>query len=204
MNLETIYKELIRKYSNSIEEVDGLWNEIVEHYTEESRQYHNLEHLENLYTALLSVKTLVKTWEALLFTMFYHDIVYNATKSDNEEQSAFLAVKRMEELGVSKELTQLCNAQILATKSHQSTNCMDTNYFTDADLCVLGQSWVSYFRYIQNIREEYKIYPDIIYKPGRKKVVKHFLNMDRIYKTDFFFIKYEAKARENLQKELEL
>lgn len=43
-----------------------------------------------------------------------------------------------------------------------------------------------------------------MYNRGRKKALKHFLEMDRIFKTDYFFQKYENQARINLQKELEI
>jgi len=57
---------------------------------------------------------------------------------------------------------------------------------------------------MNKIRKEYKVYPDIIYKPGRRKVVQHFLAMERIYKTDYFFVRLEQQAKENLTKELTL
>ncbi|MDI3322235.1 hypothetical protein [Pinibacter soli] len=52
-----------------------------------------------------------------------------------------------------------------------------------------------------NLFTEYAIYPDLIYKPGRKQVLLHFLEMKRIFKTKEFYEKYETAARENLKKE---
>ena len=92
---------------------------------------------------------------------------------------------------------------IKCTKSHEFSDS-DTNYFTDADLSILGKSWKTYEEYYQQIRKEYKIYPDFIYNSGRKKALQHFLKMDRIFKTDYFFEKYEIQARENLQNELQI
>ena len=93
--------------------------------------------------------------------------------------------------------------QVLATKKHAACDDTDTNYFTDADLSVLGQGWYVYSNYYRQVRKEYALYPDIIYIPGRKKVLQHFLQMERIFKTDHFFNKFELQARENIQKELE-
>ena len=64
------------------------------------------------------------------------------------------------------------------------------------------QEQVLYDTYCQQVRKEYSIYPDFLYKPGRKKVLEHFLNMERIFKTTYFFDLYEAQARENLRREL--
>jgi len=76
--------------------------------------------------------------------------------------------------------------------------------FTDADLSILGQSWEVYFTYSKHVRKEYGQYPLFLYKKGRKKVLKHFLDMERIFKTDHFFELYEKHARVNLQRELEI
>ena len=88
-------------------------------------------------------------------------------------------------------------------KAHRLSDDSDTNFFTDADLAVLGQDWSAYKIYTEGVRKEYWIYPDIIYKPGRKKVVEHFLRMEKIYKTQPFSAKFENRARLNLKRELE-
>jgi predicted metal-dependent HD superfamily phosphohydrolase len=56
--------------------------------------------------------------------------------------------------------------------------------------------------YTKQIRAEYAIYPDLLYNLGRKKVLKHFLEMPSIYKTPPFQVLYEAQAKANLGKEL--
>ncbi|MFZ4476447.1 MAG: hypothetical protein ACOYPR_14720, partial [Saprospiraceae bacterium] len=95
-----------------------------------------------------------------------------------------------------------CKAQIIATKSHVESSEQDTNLFLDADLSILGQEFSIYKTYTQQIRKEYAMYPDLLYRPGRKKVLQHFLGMDSIFKTRYFQEKYEASARKNLQAEL--
>ena len=77
------------------------------------------------------------------------------------------------------------------------------NLFTDADFSILGAHWETYSIYSQNVRKEYSIYPDLVYNPGRKKVLKHFLEMTRIYKTDYFYSKLEELAKCNLLGELD-
>ena len=97
----------------------------------------------------------------------------------------------MKQISVSNDKVELCKNQILATKSHIKSTDRDTNYLTDADLSVLGQNWQTYSLYYKNVRKEYSIYPDFVYNPGRKKVLNHFLSMDKIFKTDFFYKKFE-------------
>ncbi|WP_291963793.1 hypothetical protein [Maribacter sp.] len=202
MMLQEKFNELLTKYTDDKSLINTLWSEIEKNYSGNRRHYHTLQHLDNLLAQLTDVKEEIQNWDTILFTLYYHDIIYNATKSDNEEKSANLAVKRLKEVAVSSAIIEKCKKQILATKSHLSSNDSDTNYFTDADLSVLGQSWETYTLYYKNVRKEYAIYPSFIYKPGRKKVLHHFLSMDRIFKTDIFYNKYEANAKSNLQREL--
>ena len=180
-----------------------LWTEIEHNYSNKKRHYHTLSHLDNLLKQLLEVKAKIESWETVLFTLFYHDIIYNTLKSDNEEKSAVLAEKRMKQINVPTEIIENCKSQILATKKHEDSSDIDTNFFIDADLSILGQDADTYKLYFQNVRLEYSIYPDILYKPGRKKVLKHFIEMDRIYKTEYFYTKFENQAKQNLQNELE-
>lgn len=202
--LKSTFIHLINKYSDNNQICNELWAEIELHYSDKKRYYHTLQHLDNLLTQLIDIQSDIRDWDTMLFSLYYHDIIYDVTLSDNEERSAELAVKRLKQLDVSSSQTELCRQQILATKSHVQSTSSDTNYFTDADLSVLGQDWAGYASYFRNIREEYSVYPDPVYQAGRKKVLHHFLGMERIFKTAYFYNKFEVQARENIQKEFEL
>jgi predicted metal-dependent HD superfamily phosphohydrolase len=180
-----------------------LWDEIEKAYTHKKRHYHNLKHIEGLVTELDTVKKEIADWDCLLFSVFYHDIVYNPLKNDNEERSADIAVKRLTGERVSQKIIDGCRAQVLATKAHEQSTDNDINLFTDADLSVLGAGWHNYKEYALAIRKEYVVFPDIIYKPGRKKVLQHFLQMKNIFKTAYFSGRLEESARMNISRELE-
>ncbi|KIC95611.1 hypothetical protein [Flavihumibacter solisilvae] len=202
--LRETFIALVAKYTDDDRLPNELWTEIEKQYTSKKRHYHTLQHLDNLLAQLTELKHKIQNWETLLFTLYYHDIIYNPLKSDNEEKSGDLAEKRLQQISVSSDTIELCKKQILATKSHLESADNDTNYFTDADLSILGQGWETYSSYYKSVRMEYSMYPDFLYHPGRKKVLHHFLTMDRIFKTDFFYKKFETQAKQNLQKELEL
>jgi predicted metal-dependent HD superfamily phosphohydrolase len=201
--LQQTFIDLLANYTSDKNGIQAYWLEIEKNYSKKNRHYHNMAHLNHLLQALWLVKDNIENWETILFTLYYHDIVYNALKSNNEAKSAELATKRMQAIAVPDEKIALCESQILATKSHQLSTNSDTNYFTDADLSILGASEDVYRNYYQNVRKEYSIYPDMIYKPGRKKVLQHFLTMDSIFKTPYFYEKFETQARKNLQMELD-
>ena len=202
--LKVTFIELLKNYTDNDCLINDLWTEIEKNYSSKKRHYHTLYHLDSLLAQLTDLKGEIQNWNSILFTLYYHDIVYNSLKSDNEEKSAELAEKRMKQISVSKDTIELSKKQILATKSHLKSTESDTNYFTDADLSILGQNWDTYYLYCKNVRKEYAIYPDFVYNPGRKKVLNLFLSMGRIFKTDFFYNKFETQAIKNIQREIEL
>ncbi|KFC21815.1 HD domain-containing protein [Epilithonimonas lactis] len=202
--LNDIYRELISKFSNDEKLKLDYWQEIEKSYSQKNRKYHNFAHLENMIFELENVKDEISDFDALLFSVFYHDIVYKATSKDNEEKSAEIAKKCLEKINISNERIIKIYNQILATKSHKKSDDSDTNFLLDADLAILGKDWNAYENYVRQIREEYSIYPDFLYKPGRKKVLTHFLEFEEIFKTDNFKEKYEKIARENIKREISI
>lgn len=204
MTLNETFVALLKDYTKDEQLIAALWDEVVACYASPHRHYHTLDHLENLLVQLNAIKGEIKNWNAILFTLFYHDIIYDVSKQNNEEESADLAVKRMKEIAVSEDMVMLCMEQILATKSHLISIDQDTNYFTDADLSILGQIWVKYSDYYKSIRSEFEIYPNLQYNFGRRRVLEHFLSMERIFKTDYFYNRFEVQAKVNLKRELEL
>lgn len=200
--LKKLFMELMRRYTYDITLADSFWVEIETNYSGKLRYYHSLQHLDHLLDQLREVKPLVKDWDVILFALFYHDLIYNPARRDNEEKSAQCAEKRLESLNFLRGGIDKCVRMILATAGHADAGDNDINLFTDADLAILGCAPAQYIAYTKQVRKEYRIYPDVLYKPGRRKVLQHFLNMERIFKTSHFYNKFETLARENLNNEL--
>lgn len=202
--LKDVFISLASRYSEDLEYISSLWNKIVKNHCKKNRYYHNLIHLDNLFQHLESVKPSIKDWDIVLFALFYHDYIYNVLKQDNEAQSALKVVSVLNSLEIDIKRIQICKHIIIATKGHQISEQSDANYFTDADLSILGSDWETYQRYFKNVRKEYKYYPDFMYNKGRIKVLQHFIDMPRIFKTDYFYKKFEKRAKNNLQQEINL
>lgn len=207
--IEILKKEwfsLTSSFSEDLSLIEELWKEIEIQYTSSIRHYHNLSHLYNMFTHAKYVKSEIINWHNFLFSIWYHDIIYKPGRNDNEEKSALLADNRLRQLDLDEKDLKMVNNLIISTKKHQiilkETN--DNAYLLDIDLSILGSSWENYQVYIQNIRKEYAIYPNFIYKKGRKKVLQHFSERETLYFTKVFQLKYEKLAKRNLKKEIEL
>ena len=202
--LQEIFGALTGKTSGDQNLCHTLWKELTFNYGLTSRHYHNLAHLENLIQELEPCKMLIEDYDVVLYSVFYHDIIYDVLNRDNEERSAAMAVEVLSLLGVDEYRVARCAQQILATKSHAVHSDGDANLFTDADLSILGKDEKTYKLYSEQVRQEYAVYKDEVYYPGRAKALQHFLAMPHIYKTDFFYRKYEDQARKNIARELTL
>jgi predicted metal-dependent HD superfamily phosphohydrolase len=200
---EVVFIEQIVKLGNSHGNAEKRWNEIASEYQQARRFYHTLQHLEHMFLNILEVKNEINDWQSIIFSIAFHDVIYDPLRNDNEERSAAFAETQLSQAGSPISQVEKCKEQILATKAHQPSVDADINYFTDADLAILGADPEEYSSYASDIRKEYSHYPDPIYNAGRKKVLMHFLHMPQIFKTEHFNRKYGSQAIINLKDELQ-
>lgn len=200
--LQNKYTELLLNIGFNENTIESNWSDLVKAYSSKSRHYHNLNHLEEMIALFESYKSELQFPNEVLYSIFYHDCIYKVTRKDNELKSAEFALSILPENTTLDK--QLVFDMICATQLHQQNEIEDINWLIDFDLKILSKDWEDYKIYFNQIRKEYKIYPNILYKPGRKKALKHFLENDFIFQTAEFRNKYEAKARENIKSEIEL
>ncbi|WP_299158304.1 hypothetical protein [uncultured Tenacibaculum sp.] len=201
MNLILRFKKLVSSYTSNTILIDSLWNTLEKNYTEKHRAYHNFTHIEELFSYFDTYKNELENADIVSFSIFYHDMIYNIWKKDNEEQSAILALKELSKINLPHDFLKNINQQIIATKTHDAID-NDTKWMIDFDLAILGQQEDIYRNYTKLIRKEYKLVPSLLYKNGRQKVLQHFIDKPFIYATDEFRNLYESQAKLNLTNEL--
>lgn len=194
-------KWLNNRFLNLCPEGESCWNELEKKYTETSRAYHNLSHLYSMFN-VLDEAGFTSSNPVLEYAIWYHDIVYNSKKKDNEKQSAIIFKENCHSF-LGEDVIQEVETVILSTEKHYPlSNSQEVEWMLDLDLFVLCSPKEIYQKYADAIRAEYKWVPKLLYKRGRKKVLQSFLKRDRIYFSDYFYEYYENIARENLQNEL--
>ena len=200
MDLRQLFNNLLLEVGFTPTSIYKHWEDLEKAYTTKLRQYHNLRHIEAMISSFEKYKEELEFPNEVLYSIFYHDIIYKTTRKDNEEKSAEYALKILPKNTTLNRV--LIYDMISATKLHQKNDINDINWLIDFDLKILASDYSSFEIYTQQIRKEYKIYPDILYKPGRKKALKHFLENEFIFQTKTFRSKYETQARTNIQKEI--
>ena len=200
--LRIIFYKKLSKYSDNTAFINNTFDELFRHYSSDNRQYHNLSHIIKLLNLFEEFKFNLQHEDVVFFAIWFHDAIYSTWRDDNEEKSAFWAAEVLKETSMPLVNIEKVIQYIAATKTHDSNNEMDLNFFLDFDLTILGADDTIYDVYTRQIREEFSLMPSFLYKRGRRKVLNALLDRPQIYKTSVFYNMMESKARENMQREL--
>lgn len=175
-----------------------LWQEVQAAYTASWRAYHNLHHIGDCLRELNAVRTLADEPIALEAAIWFHDLIYDTHRKDNEERSADLAASRLARAGKSEGFCRGLRALILATQHQSEPATNDARLLTDIDLSILGQPPELYEEFEKQIRTEYAWVTDQDFAVGRAAVLTTFLRRDQVFSTSTFALRYELQARANL------
>jgi predicted metal-dependent HD superfamily phosphohydrolase len=167
-------------------------------YTGPGRHYHNIRHISQCLEELDGVRAYCEDADAVEAAVWFHDWVYDPTRSDNEEASAARAAQAMRSLGAPEGMAGRVWALILDTKHAAPPTTADGFLLVDIDLSILGRPAAEFDAYERAIRLEYQHVPEADFRAGRAKILRRFLDRPGIYGTDVFRRKYEDRARENL------
>jgi predicted metal-dependent HD superfamily phosphohydrolase len=142
--------------------------------------------------------------DAVALAIWFHDAIYDPTRTDNESESAALARTSLSNLREPEAMIAAVEQMILATIKHQlpENASDDLKLFLDFDLSILGSAPEIYASYAQAIRTEYAFVPEENYRIARRAVLENFLNRERLYFSEYGAQKWESQARENLQNEI--
>ena len=183
------------------------FNLLQEHYNEPHRAYHTFEHIfECLHELSLNYGHEPKIFLPVEAALWFHDIIYDVRRTDNEELSAKLAASTLIKMGQSAEFAEEVAELIVWTK-HLDNKVPEDYYWAqlvlDIDLAKLGKPAPEFIDYERKIRREYDWVPENVFFENRARILRLFLNRPRIYLTSRFFKRYEKQARENLTAAIE-
>jgi predicted metal-dependent HD superfamily phosphohydrolase len=194
--------EVLQPFGVSIPVAEAAFTDLVRAYSSPGRFYHTLAHIRAVLAWVRSLQASARDPAAVQLAAWFHDVVYDPRAGDNEERSADLAEQTLRRLGVPADTVATVHRLILQTKTHQADD-PNAAVLLDADLAILGAAEEQYAAYARAIRTEYTWVPDEQYRQGRSAVLRGFLQRERIFRTDTCFIALEARARENLAREIQ-
>lgn len=181
----------------------AVYKDLTNAYCAKNRHYHDLTHIEHMFSLANQVSDQIEDHDAIYLAIWFHDVIQKLGR-DSEQLSADFAANKLTALGVPKTFCQKIIALILSTAHGQAEDLRgDETLLVDIDLAILGVNRSDYQTYSRLCRKEYKI-PERLYVSGRKKVLQAFLAQTQIFKTSYFYQRFENRARNNIQWELSL
>ena len=171
---------------------------VIRRWSSWGRHYHTLGHLEACLEEFDQVRDLALNQSEVELALWFHDVVYKVWRSDNEAQSAALAVEIMSQGGAVSAAVHRVVTSILATRHQGREPNGDAALVVDIDLSILGQPDETYLQFERDVRREYWWVPRRRYVAARCAILESFLKRPAIYRYPEFQRRYEAAARVNL------
>ncbi len=202
-NLRSDFSELLKNYSTVSVRNGELADWIIAKYSEKQRFYHNLSHVNTLLFSAEDYKKSFNDYDSVRLAIWFHDVIYEPKSFNNETESAKIMVEKLTDLNFPKSLIEKIETMILATQKHDAALLGNGGkLFLDLDLGILGAPESIYQKYAQAIRCEYSFVPKFLYRRTRAKILRSFLNRERIYFSDELYEKLETAARRNMANEI--
>lgn len=175
-------------------------------YGEPGRYYHTLSHVARGVGELAEVSTVLRRPAECFVAFLFHDAVYDVSRKDNEERSAALFRERADTFCPDVD-RDLVSRLVLLTARHGSLASddltEDERLFLDADTSVLGGGPGEYAAYAEGVRREYEPHVGkVTYALGRKAFLVKLLATERIFLSERFRARLEARGRANVRREL--
>lgn len=188
-------------------------------YGDPQRAYHGLRHLQHVLWELdqIPASQLEDTERLKVETaIWFHDLVYDFKKRDNEFQSARVCERVLGGAGggpgkgtigadVIAEIVRLIELSthrepIPADLQNDPRRRNTLELFLDLDMSILGQPGLVYGEYAQNVRLEYQHVGDWTYAHFRKRFLRHVITHGA-FRSRYFRALCGPSAEVNLRKE---
>ena len=180
------------------------WAAVLDAWSQPHRRYHDLTHLAAVLGIAGELAQHAADPGAVALAAWYHDVVYDPLRADNEEVSAGRARAGLRGL-VDEATVAEVERLVLLTAGHDAGPA-DANgaVLCDADLAVLASPPQAYAGYASAVREEYRHFSDEDFTAGRIAVLEQLLALPALYRLPETAERWTAPARANLTAELSL
>ena len=178
---------------------DAILTELQAGYGETGRHYHTDRHIVSLLNQAAGLD--FQDAEIAQLAIFFHDLVYDPLRNDNERRSAEIMIHRLLD-HVPVDRLNHAAAIIEATANHQPTGNRDTDLVLDLDMGILGQPWPIYETYARDVMAEYLPHTgEAAWRKGRVSLfIDPTLARGKIFITEPFK-PFDDLAMENLRRE---
>jgi len=194
-SLEAAWLAFAIPRGGGMEHVSSWWREVEIRHAEPHRHYHTLAHVRDMLQLVSGEAAVAATW--------FHDIVRDPTRRDNEDASARIAATALRDIGFPVVGINVVAQMIRATATHDQHDLpQQALLFLDADLATLGSSRERYVAYRNAVRREFAFLSEDEFLERRRATFDRLLSRPRIFFTQVMRERFEQQARENMEWEM--
>jgi predicted metal-dependent HD superfamily phosphohydrolase len=179
----------------------GVFDRIHSAWRSPQRSYHGLDHLIDCLAELDAAAVSRSDAELAELALWYHDVVYEPGALDCEERSAQALLADAGVLGVPAATAATAADLVRATAHSRAFTFWNTevaDLVVDIDRAILGRDPLRFMEYECAIEEEFSALSRLAFRFGRGQFLAGLLARPRIYQTEHFRTRYEARARTQL------
>lgn len=180
------------------------WAAVVAAWGEPHRRYHDLGHLAAVLGLVGELAGAAADPAAVRLAAWYHDVVYDPRRGDNEEVSAERARAGLRGLVPPERVEEVARLVLLTAGHDPAPDDANGAVLCDADLAVLAGPPETYAAYASAVREEYGHLSDAEFTAGRTAVLEQLLALPALYRLPAVAGEWTPRARANLAAELSL
>ena len=178
-------------------EVEAIFAELNEYYSEPDRFYHTARHINHCLANMDKAEVELGHSDTVELAIWFHDVIYISGAPDNEQLSAeWFASKAMDSLPV--DVIHQIKRYIMSTTHHELPDDDGSKFVVDVDLSGFGLPPEYFRRDGENIRKEFAYMSDVQFIEGQNRFMQMLLDRERIYSTSYFYKRFETQARKNI------
>ncbi len=180
------------------------WAAVVDAWGQPHRRYHDLAHLAAVLGIVGRLEETAPDPAAVRLAAWYHDVVYDPRRGDNEAVSAERARAGLRGLVPDARVDEVVRLVLLTAGHEAAPEDANGAVLCDADLAVLAGPPDAYAVYASAVREEYGHLSDAEFTAGRIAVLEHLLGLETLYRLPAVAADWTPRARANMAAELSL
>lgn len=174
---------------------EAVFADLARCYGEPVRHYHTLRHVRRCLRYFDLARDVIPQPDRVELALWCHDVIYVPGARDNEARSADW-FRRWADDRIA--LGELVCEMILATRHTRAPDELDARFACDIDLAMLGAPRRQFRENGVRLRAERPDLDDRAYDLHERMLLGRLLARQRIYLTDYFHDRCEARARRNL------
>ena len=184
--------------------VPGLFEEIAAHYREPHRHYHTPGHVDHCLAQLDAARAEMRDPDSVELAVWYHDVIYDVERKDNEALSADLFDRRATGVMAPERIRAVHDLIMVTVHTRAAPGSLDQALMVDIDLSSFGLPWEGFLRDSVAVRKEYAHLSDEEFYPRQHDFLQGLLARDSFCFTEFFRRRHEHRARENIERYLDI